>query len=311
MKINHISILLTSLLFIFLLNFYKLLDFSPWPQVEDLHLSNARLVDLFEHPHFYRYIISMPGLIARDYFFEIGFSLYISLFMLFSILLMYFKIKYKHMFVIALACSTIFIGHLFMNGRGAISWLGWMIVLYIVSENKNMIGIKKTLFIIFALLCCSVSSGTFTVSFFVILTFFLKEFFYNKNLRAIIAFFLVYILYIDLALEGIERNLRYYSLGTGNPILNMIDHGFGELAKQNSIQISLFLSLLFISATFFIFSMKSKIKFWEGVCLIYPLAGGVFGYTTLTLMIPSIILILSSRFSADLPSQDGQRILGR
>lgn len=309
MTLKRISSLLSLISILFVLNAYGIFEFKSWPQIEDLHSSNMSLSELSDHPHFYRYLISLPGLLIEDYFFNFGFSLYISIFMLCSIGLMYFKLKEKHGFIILFSCAAIFFGHLFMNGRGAISWFGWMIILSIVSDNKYNSNIKTIAITLFALLCCSVSSGTFTVAFSVIVTFLVKELVYNRSYQSIFTLLAVYISYIDLAFEGINRNLSYYSLGSGNPIINMLEHGFGNIVRENAMQFAAIAAIIFVSMTFIMFSMRHRLKLWEFICLAYPLAGGIFGYTTLTLIFPSIILVLSSRIGISSLNEIGQRKL--
>lgn len=293
----------TIALLLFILNFTGILNFNSWPQIEEVHSSNLDLIDLRDHPHFYRYLISIPGLLARDYISEFGFSLYISLFMICSVAIIYRKLQGSSKLIVVLSCLAIFAAHLFMNGRGAISWLGWMIILAFISNDIIKIGFGKLIIIIFALLCTSVSSGTFTVAFFVVVTVLLREAFQKRSLAIFSYLTIIYFIYRDLTIEGFNRNLSYYSLGTGNPIINMLDHGIGVFFRQNLIQFSILISIIFVFLTFIIFSLKTRLKFWEAICVLYPLAGGIFGYTTLTLIIPSLILVLSSRFGFSMNSK--------
>jgi hypothetical protein len=140
-----------------------------------------------------------------------------------------------------------------------------------------------------------VSSGTFTVAFATVIAFKLKFLVESKSIKSLIFVSAVYLIYIDLASEGIERNLSYYSLGTGNPVFNMIEHGFGSVVRENTFAFFSTLSIILVMLTFLLFALRRRVQFWELICIAFPLAGGVFGYTTLTLAIPSVILILSAR----------------
>jgi hypothetical protein len=185
-----------------------------------------------------------------------------------------------------------------MNGRGAISWFGWMIILSVISNDKRDIDFKEIIFLLFALLCCSVSSGTFTVAFFVVVAYLSYLIFIKMKLKHIAYAVILLYTYTDLAMEGINRNISYYSLGTGNPIVNMLEHGFGSFVRQYSISISIIIALLFVIITVLLFSMKRKITYWEYTIILFPIFGGVFGYTTLTLLLPSVVLIVSRRIGA-------------
>jgi hypothetical protein len=292
---THVLTILSILGLTIFLNIFGLLQFESWSQVEDLYEYNSSLSALVDHPHFYRYIIALPGLILKHEYVEIGFSIYISIFMLSSMLLMYLSSKRSLGFVIVLSCSIMFFIHLFMNGRGAISWLGWMIILNIISKEDQNITFFVFLKFMFALLCCSVSSGTFTIAFSTVIFYIFKIIFDTKSVKTAIFLGAIFIIYKNIAAEGIERNLSYYSLGTDNPLFNMIEHGFGTIFREYAFLIISLLSLIVILSTFIVFSLRRKIRYWELICVSFPLAGGVFGYTTLTLAIPSIILILSAR----------------
>ncbi|MBP6379191.1 MAG: hypothetical protein KA312_02110 [Sphingorhabdus sp.] len=299
-RINSFTVLkFLALITIFLATMYfsyiGVIEFNSWSQVDDLHRSNLPLIYLSDHPHFYRYLISMPGLLASEYFGMNAFSVYISLFMFFSIYIMYSILRDRSDFVVFFGCACIFTAHLFMNGRGAISWFGWMIILKFLSSKETQINIKSIFIMLFSLLCCSVSSGTFTVAFLTVILFLAIHFLKNRNVSSVILLVVLLYIYSPLAIEGIERNLAYYSLGNKNPIVNMLEHGFGSIVEYSPIMVALIASLILIISTILLYSVNRKFAYWEFLCVLTPLFGGIFGYTTLTLAVPSIILVGFSR----------------
>lgn len=282
---------------ILFLSFQGYITFTSWQQVVDLHNSNLSLSDLSDHPHFYRYLTALPGLFAEDYYGEGAFSVYISLIMILSLYFMYLLLRDQNPSVIILACTSVFTFHMFMNGRGAISWFGWMIVLFVISRNREYFNLRDLYYLLFALLCCSVSSGTFSVAFFVVCIQLLYMFARFFNFRYIAYLAIVVFSYGNLAIEGLNRNIGYYSLGTGNPILNMLDHGLGSIVRGQPFIVSLILSISIILFSIVVFSLKKKPKFYEYTIVIVPIVGGIFGITTLTLVLPSTILVVSRRIN--------------
>jgi hypothetical protein len=222
--------------------------------------------------------------------------------MILSIYLMYFLLRDANFFLIFMSCAAVFLLHMFMNGRGAISWLGWMMVIYTICENFDKDEkLLNVMFLTLALLLCSVSSGTFSVAYVaVILLYFYKFFinfkFFNFNLFLILASLIIisYSFY-DLFLSGIERNVNYYTLGSTSIFYNLIQHGFGLIIIENPIYIIISLILIFVIYSYIYYAVEKKPNVIEFILIVVPFAGGVFGYTTMTLAIPSIILVVSAR----------------
>lgn len=277
-------------------------SFFAWQQVLDLYNYHVPFDVLFGHPHFFRYLVAYPGLLLSDLYGEQMFSLYIVCFMAMSIYLMYYLLRDAKSSIILFSCTSVFILHIFMNGRGAISWLGWMMILYVIFTNSGQKDkISNTLILLLALLMCSVSSGTFSVAYATIILFYTYKFikyFRFVNIHVLISLLIPIFIsyaYYDLFMSGLDRNLNYYRIGSRNIIYNMLEHGFGSIVLEHPIYISIAIALLVIIFSYLFFSLKTKPTILEFIAIGVPLAGGVFGYTTMTLAIPSFCLVVFAR----------------
>lgn len=294
-KILFVFLLMISLL----LTYYKIIDFEPWAQVVDLYSYHAPLYLLADHPHLYRYIITYPGLYLSEFYGEQMFSMYVSLF--FAISALFFTITIagaRQAFVVA-GVIAMAIVHAFMNGRGAISWCGWLIAIYVITRPTE--GKGSPFFIVlvsFALLASSVSSGTFAVTFSALAIEAARRiFFYRSVAYSLYLAPSLYLFYGYFALS-FEKNLDYYRIGKSNPVINMLSHGLGGLIAGSSALLLVVL-LIGILSPFLIHALSRRLTTAELIILLVPIAGGMFGYTTLTLAIPSIIIIASRGLSAD------------
>lgn len=277
-------------------------SFFAWQQVVDLYNYHAPFDALYGHPHFFRYLVAYPGLLLSDLYGEEMFSLYIVSFMTLSIYLMYYLLKDTKSLIILFGCVSVFILHIFMNGRGAISWLGWMMILFVIFTNSGQKDkIFNTIILLVALLLCSVSSGTFSVAYASVIFFYVYKFIkyfrfvsIHVLISLLIPIFISYA-YYDLFMSGLDRNLNYYRIGSRNIIYNMIEHGFGSIVLEHPIYISVAIALLVIIFSYLFFSLRTKPTILEFIAIGVPLAGGVFGYTTMTLAIPSLFLVVFAR----------------
>lgn len=277
-------------------------SFYSWQQVLDLYSYGLPFDALYGHPHFFRYLVAYPGLHLANLYGEEWFSVYIVFFMTLSIYLMYYLLREGKSGLIFLSCASVFILHIFMNGRGAISWLGWMLIVYVMFTNTGQKEkIINTPILILALLLCSVSSGTFSVAYITVILFYTYKFFkhfkllnFDILLRISIPFFISY-LYYDLFMSGINRNLDYYRLGSRNIIYNMLEHGFGSFVLEHPLYIAIMLISLLIILSYLFFALDRKPTILEFIVIGVPLAGGIFGYTTMTLAIPSLFLVVFAR----------------
>jgi hypothetical protein len=275
---------------------YRIISFESWAQVADLYSYHISFTALFGHPHFFRFLIAYPGLFLSDKLGDQMFSIYIVGFMIGGMYVVCIVLERVEIKYVYLNWVGIFIVHMFMNGRGAISWFGWMIVIFIMfktSESKE--SLMRTAIILIALLCCSVSSGTFSVAFCSVVIFYFYKAIITRNAYTIFVLVLTILTYKDLFFIGIERNVQYFTIGSSNIIFNMSQHGVGYYLIDNAGAISLTLSLIMIPMTYLVFYLKNKPKFVEVLAIVMPIAGGAFGYTTLTLVLPSLFLTIFAR----------------
>lgn len=277
------------------LTYFGVLKFLSWPQIEDLHYSRLDLVLLRDHPHFWRYLIARPGMQLSDRIGDLGFSLYVANFAVGSLFLMYYLLRGRPLLIIASAVLSIFVVQFFMNGRGAISWFGWMAILAVMF-HPNVISLYiRVPALLFALLCCSVSSGTFSVAYISVLAYTASRMRRGEIWKGVFVISVILIAYNDLFLEGLVRNLSYYTLGTRNPLVNMLRHGAGSIILNYPVIFVMVIPFFMAIALWAFLFLRPKPEPREIFALVVPVAGGVFGYTTLTLLLPSLITVLARR----------------
>lgn len=272
-----------------------LTTFISWPQVELLHRSGLDLDLLYGHPHFFRYLIARPGFLLADRFGDVAFSFYLGNFAFGSLILMHSLVRRQPVWIVALAVLLVLVIQMLMNGRGVISWFGWMIILKIVLDSQRVRPVLHFCLLIFALLCTSVSSGTFSVAFGTTLAFLAIRF--NRTnwwrLTGIMAALLAS--YWDLFMEGIERNLAFYSLGNRNPVMNMLQHGAGDIVINYPVAIVLAICIALLVIMLLWDPLLRNMNARDLIVLIVPIGGGLFGYTTLSLLVPSVVAVLARR----------------
>lgn len=296
----------TSILMIFLafsivsisFSYFGFVNFESWPQVTDLYAYHLPMYLLYDHPHFYRYLIAYPGLYLSEFYGDQMFSVYISLFMIISIYILLRIMAGLNLFLIFSACLAMIAIHGFMNGRGAISWCGWMLAIYVILRpQETRISIFEAILTAFALLSASVSTGTFAVTFGALVLSALRRLIFLKQYREIITLFPIVYLYWQYFILSFEKNIEYYRYGKSNFLVNMLEHGLGGLISNSPVLMAIVVFLGMI-LPFIVHFLRKKLTTDEIFILLGPLAGGIFGYTTLTLAIPSILVIAGRRMSA-------------
>lgn len=272
-----------------------LVTFTSWPQVDLLHNARVDLDLLYSHPHFFRYLIARPGLMLADQVGDIGFSVYVAHFAFGSLSLMYYLVRDKPVALRFLCVFTIFGVQLLMNGRGTISWFGWMVVLVYLFEVRSPKPLSHLPVLLVALLCTSVSSGTFSVAFVTLLVYLTSRAVSSDTSKNLITVAVIAVLYTGLFLEGLERNIDFYALGTRNPLLNMLRHGVGDIVLNHPVLILGALCFLMLGGLIAWYQLRRKPEIRELLVLAVPLAGGAFGITTLTLFLPSLLTVVPRR----------------
>lgn len=189
MKVNintfNRLLIFTPLAFSIILGFKS---FEVWAQISYLWNFRASPVEelLVLSPHSFRYAAMYPIMVASE---KLGidenffFSCIVLIMGLFTARLTFASLQKiqnekKLRNTASFFISTIIVLLLFnMNGRGAVALFGFALLLNIIVKSETgktfSIGMSANLF--FALLCCSVSSGTLAVSFTTLLLYVLKN----------------------------------------------------------------------------------------------------------------------------------------
>jgi len=295
--------------------------FEAWPQVTVLWDSGWPLLYFIDHFHFERYLAAYPGLMLEERLPGIGFSIYISLFATINTLLF----RQVHMnftgYRPSLFAYVIFLLiHLAMNGRGPIGWAGWLLCLGLhgrfdaPDRTGPFMTITNSSLLFFSILFSSVSSGVFMVVFLsnaMLIARVLRGSLHIHRLSlgrvltllfasAIIGYGIYRaILYLLDAVVKIHLFFGSYSA--------VITHGVGLLVERYELSVVLLVAaILGISFALFWTFLKGRIAPVLWPLMAISMVGGAFGFTTLTLNIPLVLIFISiliREFLSNLTSQ--------
>lgn len=295
-----------------LLTFTELKVFSPWDQVVSLWENDVSPVLIVGHPHFFRYLAAYPGFLAEELWPDVGFSAFVALFFATNIVL-FEKLCGRMRFRTPSFISwTLFICvHLFMNGRGVIAWTAWLLCLNVcvaraVGMEKEGAAAFKTAM---ALFLAAASTGVFVVVALSFLIFAFREGRVGIRPRSRLQYVLYAVIGVPVLIfaggyfwVSIEKNINYFGGGlTG--LVNMLQHGAGRVFLESSVAlVALILSMpVFLLGGFLMLTGRR----WgtEKTLFAVVAAGGLFGFTVLTLALPLVALQLTDRrvFKSVLP----------
>jgi hypothetical protein len=275
--------------------------FESWEQVSILWDGAVNPLLLIGHPHLPRYLVAYPGFLLQEILPIYGFSIYISIFFAFNVLLLTkLALLVNQRQPSILVILSFIAAHLAMNGRGVIAWTSWLICLWVCLKVNKKIARPLTQFGWIVLSCwlAAVSTGVFIL----VMAAFIFSLFRimssgekTKSARKLFAFLLIipigYAL-LEYLLIAIQKNVEFYGGGIDG-VFNMLQHGLGVIFI-NLTPINLL--MLFILGFFVIFVMafvilgRSLTDLERFIAL--PLLGGFFGFTVLTLAIPPMLLHL-------------------
>lgn len=314
-------ILLVSCVYI-LMALLGMIEFHLWSQVEYIYNLHATIFDIWEDKgfedaewkntgnahflrfHFLRYLLVYPVYWLADTFLlehDYVFSIVCSLLILGTALVLtkvYETLSKKTSNAVRLILLVFFIGlSLFMNGRIIFAHFAMSLVLLLYVywvENIEVSTIKLSIIIVSALWFSSVSSGTFMVIF-VMFLFILLDILItilrrndNKNLlpkmAGVLAFFLF--LFFPWCVIFIDKNLSYFG-----GFLPMLRHGMGSILLILPYEV-LFLLLFLLGVLFLILYQKINRNRPFFVGIVIACGGGMFGYSTLTMLFPPLVLFL-------------------
>lgn len=291
-----------------LLSLTELKVFEAHSQVLYLWDSGQPLLSFIGHFHFYRYLTFYPGLLLEEIYPGIGFSIYISIFATLNTLL--FRRVYNAVigYPPSLFVYIIFLLiHLVMNGRGAIGWSGWLLCLSLHCKFSNsdragsFLTVGNSGLFFFSILFSSVSSGVFIVVFMSNLLLVARilrasvlsyKFKFTHLFSIIFANVIIgYSIYFATfyLLDALHKILLFYGSYT-----SVIMHGLGLLAIYYDLGVVL-LTLVIMAISFILLWVILKEKITPVIWLLFiiSMAGGAFGFTTLTLNIPLFLIFFS------------------
>ncbi|MGB9108866.1 MAG: hypothetical protein WCC39_09280, partial [Telluria sp.] len=227
-----------------LVSFVGLKRFEPWDQVMDLWEGRVSplLLAVTGHPHFFRYLTAYPGFLWEESYPDVGFSLYISLFLAFNVVL------WRGLSLLAtgraptvLAWFGFFAIHFFMNGRGVIAWTSWLLCLSLCLQLTRgpVTGLRPLLLVALSCWLAAVSTGVFIV---VVASFVLFYLQYRqrtrmKPLRKTILLIVAtpVIFYIaQYLLVAIQKNIDFFG-GGFEGVYHMLAHGLGRVLFGNEL----------------------------------------------------------------------------
>jgi hypothetical protein len=252
----------------------------------------APFADLIDHPHFYRYLATYPGLWAVDYLGYTMFSVYIVFFMVGTGFIVYKIFRYMDGKLLFYALIFIMPFHTLMNGRGVLSWFGWVLAIYIIRlPYSKKFGFWEGALVGLSLLTASVSTGTFAVTFSALMLAALHRLWLTKDAKLGLMIAIVLFLFANYFIVSFTKNIEFYEYGRENAIINMLDHGLGGALSQ-SWGVLIILMIFFVLAPVLLNFLFRHIGFREMIVLAAPTMGGLFGFTTLTLVVPAYVILL-------------------
>lgn len=269
-----------------------ILDFETWQQVDDLWAFRFTLEQLGDHPHYYRYLVIYPGFLASEVGGQIMISLYIGLFCIAGLFIVREVTLPRGLLCAAIAMALYFLPHFFMNGRGAISWAAWALgILVLLRAERRGWRWRDVPFAAAAMLGSATSTGVFAVAFG---AFFASQFYGLFRQRGWLTFLILLLpvgYFASFFYVAIEKNLTYFEDGNNWAIINMLDHGWGRLIEQSRGYATAAVIVGTLSP-FVIYFLAKRLTVHEAIILVAPVVGGAFGFTTLTLIVPSVAMAL-------------------
>lgn len=296
--------------------------FRLWPQVistDEMRLPYSFTL-LFSNPHALRYYLVRP-------FFELSRATGIDADRFYSpvaavliVLTAYFvraasrRATGRPVPAFAALCITLALLSisLAMNGRINFSFCGYAMIVAVAADGRSLFSsLRRGLVAAMGLVMCSVSSGTFIVmAGFIALNELrillpqLLEFLVRRISLRVAPFFvaaLLILLFSPITIVFFSKNVRYYGEGL-SAVWAMLDHGAGALVKSADPALLVVGGVLAMSAGL-VYLVLVLLRPDARIPLIAAGAaslGGLFGYSTLTLSIPSalatfLVLLLPAR----------------
>ncbi|WP_067587603.1 hypothetical protein [Endozoicomonas ascidiicola] len=213
--------------------------------------------------------------------------------------------KKQRLMSFSLIFSILCLVSFFMNGRIIFAILAASILLYISFFWKNL-ALSSIVFLFFlGLFFSSVSSGTlivYLISFALTLFYYLLRIDVKMRVIILLSFVLFYVCIYPLLSMMFFKNVDFYGGGlTG--FIQMLDHGFGAiLVNDYGVVVKIYFSLIVLMSCFFIIAIFIIYKWLRlfMMLIFVALTGGLFGYSTMMMVIPSITALMCFCFICSL-----------
>jgi hypothetical protein len=279
--------------------FFELKSFESWGQVTRLWEDEVNPLSNLLHPHMPRYLIVYPGFLLDEYGAGFGFSVYITVFFTFNMLLLRKVSLLANRCPPSLTIYLIFAAiHFAMNGRGVIVWTAWLICIWVCLKITKKISTPANQLFWIALSCllATVSTGVFVI---VLLAFAFVMMRYLKLPKRSSMIQLLVILpvatslgfvVLDYFLIAVNKNLEFYGGGVDG-IFSMLKHGVGIIFYEVNMFGMMILIFVLICAFFVMLSLIAvRIFSLLDYFILLSIVGGLFGFTVLTLILPPLLL---------------------
>ncbi len=307
--------LLVPLILVVLASITGIKKFEAWDQVSTLWDSGIAPILLVDNPHLLRFLVVYPGFMLEEIHPGVGFSIYIGIFFAINCVV-WRQIVFRSIgrgpplwaWVVFVAA------HASMNGRGVLAWTAWLlcvaISIRILRQSKSVIGESPK--VLLSCFLATVSTGVFVVVF---SAFVLTMIRHARTKRAETRRGMVYIGRIAIVavmgvfadIPGLQSiKISSFSAGgsTGQSICSVMEPAPYSVGISVGVTLSIWAMMVAILLGLRLaFGRPLPI---EVLFTLLPLAGGLFGYTVLTLSIP-MILVLAARLVAQRQSSRVRR----
>jgi hypothetical protein len=275
--------------------------FEPWDQVLILWEADVSplLLAVTGHPHFFRFLTAYPGFLWGESSPDFGFSLYISIFFAFNVVL------WRKLALVAAGRAPGFVAwvgflgaHFFMNGRGVIAWTAWLIcsLICVQISRGSANGVRQMALATLACWLAAVSTGVFVV---VVVAFVVFKIQYRRpapghplRKMLLICVSVPLLFYIaQYLLLSIQKNIDFFGGGLDG-VFHMLEHGFGRVLFGSELVAILAVAGAAFTLLFGGMLIKIREKPFSPVerLLWFAAGGGLFGLTVLTLAVPLALL---------------------
>ena len=302
------NLFLSLLLLYCFMCFTEIITFKLWPQVEEIWKEGYDELSITNNKLFLRFylvfpIFSLSKNLGIDY--NYLFTIIVPV-MIFSSALNIAKVNYDvdelikskgRIKILTLSFLVLSGLSLFMNGRIVFAILGASMLLMVGYFWGSLKIVKLVVLSIVGLFLTSVSSGTFIVfalSLFILSFYHFLNDFSKRNVMLFCCSTILLLLISPLLKMYFFRNLDFYG-GGFHGFINMLNHGFGALLFTENFYFLGFIVLLVMVFIFFFFFYFRNLR----VCFIIlsiALVGGLFGYSTMMIGIPPLVVLISYFF---------------